>query len=99
MYDQHRSVPQALCLVIRNSIGLEGVNCCSSTYKSMGISPIIFGRGKSGIATLMVLHSLVRNISLIANHCVSMDFQSNVYAVVPKLHIHLSPAYAATLKD
>lgn len=98
MYDHHGSIPQAWCLVVKNDVTLEEVSCCYSTCKSMGIPPIILGRGKSSIATLMILHSLVKSISLIANHWVSKDFQSCVYAVVRKLHIHASPGHTATLK-
>lgn len=74
VYVQHRRIPEEWCLVVRNGISLGGVNCYSSTYKSMGKSAIILGTGKSGIATLTVLSSLVSIISLIANLWVSIDF-------------------------
>lgn len=97
--DQCRSIPQAWYLVIKNSIGLEGVSCCSRTYKSVGISPIILGRGKSDTAKLTVLQCLVRRISLTTNLMVSIDFQNTAYIDVPTLHNHRSSEYAAILKD
>lgn len=97
--DQCRSIPQGWYLVIKNSISLEGVSCCSRTYKSVGISPIILGRGKSDTAKLTVLQCLVRRISLTTNLMVSIDFQNTAYIDVPMLHNHRSSEYAAILKD